>query len=257
MCDEPVRLHIHELFNSELFDAIGLLPSRKEFSKQDLLTSVFRLSRSGNLEIYYAPFDSLNPMARIAIVGITPGWTQMKIAYREYCTALSEGLTFVEASRRAKESASFAGSMRGNLIRMLDDIGLSSALGLQSCDKLFDDARHLVHTTSAIRYPAFVNGRNYTGHSPEPLKHPELRRYVEYLLADELRNVPQALIVPLGKSVRSIMDHLIEAGHVDRRRCLLGFPHPSGANGHRQREFNEQRQELRRIVENWFSQSRL
>jgi hypothetical protein len=145
--------------------------------------------------------------------------------------------------------------MRRNLIEMLNDIGMSRRLGLSSCEELFGSARRLVHTTSAIRYPVFVNGRNYTGHSPAPLEHPELRRYVDRVLPEELQRMPQAMVVPLGKSVGAIIEHLIGARHLDRQRCLLGFPHPSGANGHRHREFRERRQTLVETVENWFSQS--
>jgi len=248
-----LRLDTHELMKRDYTEAIRSLPNGKELTRQDLLTSAFRLYETGKLAIYYAPFDVLNKAARVVILGITPGWTQMEIAYREFRSALGQGSTVIEASQRAKEKASFAGGMRRNLTAILDEIGLPSTLGIKSCEELFNDARHLVHTTSAIRYPVFVNGRNYTGHSPGPLKHPELRRYVEHVLPNELRSVPQALIVPLGKCVASIIEHLIENGEIDPRNCLLGFPHPSGANGHRHREFREGRRLLSKTVEAWFS----
>jgi hypothetical protein len=48
-------------------------------------------------------------------------------------------------------------------VRMLDEIGLQKALGMESCVSLFGDVTEFLHTTSAIRYPTFVRGRNYTG----------------------------------------------------------------------------------------------
>lgn len=38
------------------------------------------IDREGNLSVYYAPFEYVNPAARVVIVGITPGRTQMRNA---------------------------------------------------------------------------------------------------------------------------------------------------------------------------------
>jgi hypothetical protein len=59
--------------------------------------------------------------------------------------------------------------------------------------------------------------------------------------------------IPLGQSVSTIIAYLAEAGCLARSRCLLGFPHPSGANGHRVREFNERRERLTRSLQEWFA----
>jgi hypothetical protein len=64
---------------------------------------------------------------------------------------------------------------------MLDEIGLQKALGLESCYNLFASSNHLVHTTSAIRHPVFVHGRNYTGHTPDLPS--VLARYVKTVLS--------------------------------------------------------------------------
>ena len=58
---------------------------------------------------------------------------------------------------------------------------------------------------------------------------------------------------PLGKAVSSVVQRFASAGQVDLRRCLLGFPHPSGGNGHRVRLFRENRDSLRRQVDEWFA----
>lgn len=93
-------------------DAIAGLPDRDRFLKTDLLVGQFRVFKSESLEIYYAPFDFLNVEAKVAVVGITPGWTQMEIAFRQAWTVLRNGGSAMEAVRKAKAQASFAGAIR-------------------------------------------------------------------------------------------------------------------------------------------------
>jgi len=155
---------VSQFSSPELFgryaDRISALPERHEFSKADLLIPQFRLFKEKSLEIYYAPFDFVNTQAKVAIVGITPGWTQMEIGFRQARAGLRDGLSSCEALQRAKREASFAGTMRKNLVRMLDETRLQNGLGLASCETLFENSSRFLHTTSVIRYPAFVRGRS-------------------------------------------------------------------------------------------------
>jgi hypothetical protein len=43
----------------------------------------------------------------------------------------------------------------------------------------------------------------------------------------------------------------VEKELLDPDRCLFGFPHASGANGHRKKFFNERKEQLRLAVTNW------
>lgn len=233
---------------------IAALPSRDSLTKDDLLVSTFLLQKENGLAIYYAPFDYVNENARIVLIGITPGWTQMEIGYRFAEQGLRQRMSLSEVCAYAKRQASFAGSMRKNLIEMLDGLELPKALGIVSSALLFSDRRDLLHTTSAIRYPVFVDGQNYTGHKPKLLKTPALRRYVEEVLAAELGLISGALIIPLGKSVSAALRMLIDEGLLDSRRCLLEFPHPSGANGHRIKQYASMQSDFKRIVKAWFEQ---
>jgi len=233
---------------------IAALPSRDSLTKDDLLVSTFLLHKENGLEIYYAPFDYVNENAKIVLIGITPGWTQMEIGYRFAKQGLQQGMSPSEVCAYAKRHASFAGSMRKNLINMLDGLELSKALGIASSALLFSGHRDLLHTTSAIRYPVFVDRQNYTGHKPKLLKTPVLRRYVKEVLAAELRLISGALIIPLGKSVAAALRMLIDDGLLDSRRCLLEFPHPSGANGHRAKQYASMRSDFKRTVKAWFEQ---
>ena len=219
----------------------------------DLPTDTLLIAKDDSLAVYYAPLDYVNREAKVAIVGITPGLRQMTIACRTARDMLHAGVSCAEMLRAVKRAASFAGSMRTNLVSMLDRMDVNRALGIDSTASLFDAESHLVHTTSAVRHPAFVNGRNYTGHSPKLLETPILANYVYNVLANELEAASKALVVPLGKSVDLALQALVSSNRVDGARCLLGFPHPSGANGHRASTFNGRRDELRSQVAAWFS----
>ena len=50
------------------------------------------IDKAGDLKVYYAPFEYVNPEARIVLVGITPGPTQMVNANKEARLALQRGL---------------------------------------------------------------------------------------------------------------------------------------------------------------------
>ncbi|NJN22987.1 MAG: hypothetical protein HC812_19715 [Leptolyngbya sp. RL_3_1] len=231
---------------------IEQLPIGRPLSKHDLLIPELRLHQSGNLEIYYVPFDYWKPKAKLLIVGITPGWTQMELAYRSLVAAIAQHKSWSERYGVVEQAASFAGAMRTNLITMLDALGIPQHLGLSSSEPLFGESHHLVNTTSVIRYAVFVDSRNYTGSQPKLLKHPELLTYVKGVFAEELRQVPNALIIPQGKAVQAVLEYWIQTGELDRDRCLLHFPHASGANGHRQKFFDAAKAEMRIQVENWF-----
>lgn len=245
---------------SGLFDrfapAIVSHDARHPIERQDLLNDTFRLTREGNVEIFYAPFDYLNQDAKLILMGITPGWAQMQAAHLEAALALQAGADALEVCSRAKRVASFVGPMRRNLVSMLDGLDVHRGLGLTSTALLFDEAWSLLHTTSAVRYPTFVDGQNYTGHRPSLLRTPALRRYVTDVLLPELALIPDALIVPLGSSATEATRHLIDAYGLNSARCLLGFPHPSGSNGSRVRQYREQQSAMRATVARWFATPR-
>lgn len=234
---------------------IRALPGRA-LNEHDLLIPALRMDSEDELEIYYVPLAYVNEAAQIVLVGITPGIQQMAKAYEVARKLLNEGHSLEEIFREASRNAAFAGPMRDNLVQMLDGLGIHRHLGISSCWALFDaQNRHLVHTTSAIRYPVFRNGKNYGG-KPPIVRSPLLRRYVETRLAGELSRVPGAVVVPLGKSVSEALQLLASDVRLDLSRCLIGFPHPSGGNGHRKQEYAERREALQAQVSHWFAARR-
>jgi hypothetical protein len=216
----------------------------------DAIPSEFVIHEEGRLRVVWAPCDHVNSAARIAIVGITPGWQQLEIAYASAQRSLAAGLSYADACERAKAEASFAGAMRKNLVRMLDEIGVARALELETTGNLFGAPCEDLHTTSALRYPVFLDGKNYNGHTPHALKNGYLRSMVETVLGPELEEIAPALVVPLGKAASECVRHAIHCTGA-QVSLLDGFPHPSGANGHRARNFEEQKHALTRTVENW------
>ena len=63
------------------------------------------------------------------------------------------------------------------------------------------------------------------------------------------------LIVPLGKAVEEVLEIMIGEGLIKREQCLLGFPHPSGANGHRKKQFEINKDNFLNIIDKYFEGS--
>ncbi len=184
------------------------------------------------LDIAYAPFDYINLEARIVIVGITPGRQQMRNALLECRRQLLSGASTEQALAAAKVHASFSGPMRANLVSMLDDIGVARLLGLPTAAALWGAESNLVHFTSALRYPVFVDGKNYSG-TPTMLRVPLLKDQLETWLGEEMRRLPNALFVPLGPKVGEALAYLAPRVGIAEEQVLTGLPHPSGASGER------------------------
>lgn len=187
------------------------------------------MEANNNLSIYYAPLDYVNLDARIAIVGITPGFTQLKNAYQSLQTSLKKGSPTEQALIQAKSDASFSGAMRKNLVEMLDYVGVQKWLGITSCSALFAEDSHLLHSTSALKHPVFVDYKNYNG-TPNMIKNDLLRRYLSDHFGKEVKALQQAIFIPLGPKPAEALNHLSNAGHLNKERVLLGFPHPSPAS---------------------------
>jgi hypothetical protein len=235
---------------------IMALPAGRPLGRAELLVDGLRLHRDRQVEVYYIPTDGLSQAAKLMLLGITPGWTQMELAYRHVRQGLHDGLEPGEARRRARYAASFGGPMRTNLVGMLDGIGVNALLEVPSSRVLFDDAHAHLHSTSILRHPVFVAGENFTGHAKIVTHGALASAMVRGIFLGELAALPRALIVPMGDYVSGQLNELVVEGLVDPARVLFGFPHPSGANGHRKSRFEERRGELAGKAQRWFSRAR-
>lgn len=64
--------------------------------------------------------------------------------------------------------------------------------------------------------------------------------------------MPNVLIIPLGKAVEEVLELMISEELIKKEQCLLGFPHPSGANGHRKKQFEANKENLLKIIDEYF-----
>jgi hypothetical protein len=212
---------------AEIILGMEISASRRNFP------AALRMETEGDLEVYYAPFDYVNVKAKICICGITPGLQQAVLAINRVREELLSGSNHDDALKSAKEIASFSGTMRDNLIAMLEMIGVSKLLDVESCADLFGKQSDLVHYTSALRYPVIHKGRNYSG-TPNMLFEPFLLKQIELYLKEEIGLLPEkCLYVPLGPRVSDVFSHLSGHGILSPTRVLDGLPHPSGLNSER------------------------
>lgn len=196
-----------------------------------LLIATSSLGRK-RIDVAYAPFDHVNPDADIVIVGITPGRQQMRNALLEAHRILTLGGSDAEAVAGAKVFASFSGPMRSNLVSLLDRIGINGVLDLESTGSLWEKHSNRVQFTSALRYPVFLDGTNYSG-SPAIASNSFLTDQLQKWFLPEMAKLPHAIFVPLGPQIGKILERAADRAGVDQNRILSGLPHPSGANGER------------------------
>lgn len=186
------------------------------------------MDESGGVKVYYSPFEYVNPEARVVLVGITPGPTQMVNANNEARSAIRAGKTSDEAVQIAKNVAAFSGEpMRSNLIRQLNHWCLHEWLGLPDASELFGSSQNLVQTTSLLRYPVFVGDKDYRG-TPNMTKHPLLRKYLLEHFATEVDELPAAVFIGLGPTVQKVLDRLVLDQAIAASRVIGGMLHPSG-----------------------------
>ncbi|MFL0168672.1 hypothetical protein [Candidatus Clostridium helianthi] len=238
-------------------DKIKKLPVKEKYNKNELLINDFLIDKKEDLEIYYSPHNEyINLDARVFIVGITPGFQQMSTAIATARRELENSDNIKEIQYKCKKSGRFSGSLRKNLIDMLDKIELNKSLKIDNCSQLFEEKDHLLHTFSLIPYAVFVKGKNYSGHTPKLIRSEFLMKYIYENFICELKalnNLDKILIVPLGRSVEEVLYKLCENKIINEKQILKGFPHPSGANVNRLVQLEENKEKMINTVRNNFN----
>ena len=212
-------------------DAITALKPTNLSSTSQFPESLF-IDSNQQLSTWYSPFDYINTQAKIVIVGITPGTQQATNALIKAHDVLLSGGSVHQAKFEAKVFASFSGTMRGNLIEMLDYIGIHRVLNIASSNELFDDTSNLAHFTSVLRYPVLFNGKNYNG-TPSMISTPFLQNQLNKWFRTECQSLPNAIYIPLGPKVTEALQWLVKEGDLNTDKVIDGIPHPSGANAER------------------------
>ncbi|WP_081889029.1 hypothetical protein [Comamonas aquatica] len=208
----------------------ALTPS--EINDSKVLQQKLEIARQDRIQVCYTPFEYLNKDARVVIVGITPGATQLMNAVKEVRRQLDMKSSYENALKEAKATGAFSGAIRPNLTGMLDSVGIAGWLGIKSCDELFTSSKHLVQTSSALRNAVFVDGENYSG-SPNMVRTSVLRDQLLSQFAHEAQALSKAVFIPLGDKVSEALHFLAKEGILSSDHILDGLPHPSGANAER------------------------
>lgn len=218
------------LFGNVMKEILKALPIKDIYQKKDLLIDELLIKKEENIEVYYAPFDYVNKDAVIALVGITPGFIQMKNSYQYY---LSNQANFDDMflQMKTKKHASFSGPIRQSLIQMLDKIKLNDYLNIKSCQELFGCKNYLIHTTSILKYPVFINKETYNGSKPSILNNKFLFEMIENQFIEELNQLKEdVVIIPIGKVVSDVLKYLIDHQLIINKRICNDFLHSSFPN---------------------------
>ena len=72
-----------------------------------------------------------------------------------------------------------------------------------------------------------------------------LLKYIKKYFISEINELQNVVIIPLGKAVEEVLKYLIDNSIINNKYTILfGFPHPSGANGHRKEIFENNKKKL-------------
>ncbi|KPF96243.1 hypothetical protein IP86_17595 [Rhodopseudomonas sp. AAP120] len=191
------------------------------------------LGAEGRYSIEYVPFDHVNAEAELVIVGITPGPTQRDEAYDEAGRLLRRGAADEDILRAVKKFAAFGGaSMRPNLERMIDALGIMTLVGGGRAAELWQGRSHLLHATSVVPHAAFVGGKPFAGSFEEVLRVDLLRRCFEHDFLPTLSLLRRdAYYVGLGPTPAAALSFAADEKLIDRNRILGWLAHPSKQAG--------------------------
>lgn len=220
----------------------------KSLNELDVKLNIFK---DNNIECWYAPLGVINSKAKIVLYGVTPGWSQMKVAYKIHIN------NKVNAKNKTPLSdIAFHGGMKTNLLGMLDELRVHTHL--INCNSISDafKSKNFAYG-SVLKYPVFYYRQkklnNYNGHSSNMLKNKSLKNMLETILVEELRMLNKCLIIPFGPKAYDAIHHVTNKFKINKHTVLSGFPHPSPASPYRIPRFNDNKARLTKEICNWFS----
>ena len=135
--------------------------------------------------------------------------------------------------REIKRKNAFAGSMRPNLINMLDYIGVNNVLGIESCCSLWEEDFDKVDMTSLLKeatYDLKKDGSKMMFKDVKKIaKSEKLARMSEEGFVRNCSNYENdVLYVACGPGVYDVLKKLLAEGRI--RGVVVAIAHPSGAN---------------------------
>lgn len=208
-------------------------PTLRECGASAVRSPELLLASKSPYEVFYVPFEYVNQQARLVIVGITPGSTQLEIAYTEAQRLLRLGFRDVDVLQEIKKIAAFGGaSMRPNLLRMLRHFRFADILGIEAEEELWSTESNLLHATSVVPNAAFKSERMFNGRFEEIMAADVLRTEFEEQFVQSLTELDSAaMYVALGRTPFDALQHCVDVGVIGEEQLLGAFPHPSTRSG--------------------------
>lgn len=169
-------------------------------------------------------FGYVNHCAKIIIVGITPGNSQLENSRK--------GLS----QREIKRINAFGGNMRQNLIHMLDYVGVNNLLKIDSCSTLWEKDFDLVEMTSLLKDATFevtyTDGEELKKMFKDVKKINKVdslhQMFSEGFLKDCASYHDAILYIGLGPGVYDMLTQLKQKSII--KAPIIALAHPSGAN---------------------------
>ncbi len=191
----------------------------------------FRLGSEVGHHVYYVPFEHENVNARLVLVGITPGPTQMTLAWRTARDELRRGAETPSVLARVKQVAAFDG-MRGRINSMLDHFEIPRHLGLGAAADLWGKNFQYFQPMSLIRNATFKGDDYFNGPFDSVLNNPLLRSQFESTFVAPLSRVSKdAVFVAMGPVVMSGLQWCLDREVIQKQQVLGYFPHASPSSG--------------------------
>ncbi|WP_175762544.1 MULTISPECIES: hypothetical protein [Burkholderia] len=193
----------------------------------------FSLGKSGVYELRYTPFEYVNREAKLVIVGITPGNTQLELSYGKAQELLRHRHPTDMILREIKKVGAFGGpSMRPNLLKMLRHFEFERLLGIEDVESLWSSHADLLQSTSVVPHAAFKAGKMFAGSFDEVMASPLLSECFRDCFVPSVREMASdTLFVGLGPCPEAALDWCVHHGALQRKQVLGAFCHPSGAGG--------------------------
>ncbi|KVO53538.1 MULTISPECIES: hypothetical protein [Burkholderia cepacia complex] len=193
----------------------------------------FSLGELGAYVLRYTPFEYVNRGAKLVIVGITPGNTQLALSYGKAQELLRQGYPIDLILREVKKVGAFGGpSMRPNLVKMLRHFHFDQLLGISDVESLWGSDADLLQSTSVVPHAAFKAGKMFAGSFDEVLASPLLSECFRDCFVPSVREIESdTLFVGLGPCPEAALEWCVHHGALQRKQVLGAFCHPSSAGG--------------------------
>lgn len=191
------------------------------------------MASDGRDEVYYIPFEWTNPTAKLVVVGITPGPTQLIDAYRTASSKIKVGLDDEGVLKAAKIHAAFGGpSMRPNLVRMMNHFGFAELFGVDDVLDFWGASSDIFLGTSVVPHAAFRNGKPFAGSFSDVMASRVLADCFLYDFVTSLKDIPDdAKFVGLGETPLRALSWCVSNGKLREEQVLGAFAHPSTNGG--------------------------